>query len=42
MRTKKIRITTKARTTTSGNLRITTSVSNGSCTKTKTKTIHLK
>lgn len=42
MRTKTIRISTKAKTTSNGILRITTSVSNGSTTRTKTKTIHLK
>ena len=42
MRTKTIRISTKAKTTSNGNLRITTSVSNGSTTRAKTKTIRLK
>lgn len=42
MRTKKIRITTKVRPTTNGNIRLTTSVSNGSSTKTRTKTIRVK
>ena len=42
MRTKTIRISTKAKTTGNGILRITTSVSNGSTTRTKTKTIRLK
>ena len=42
MRTKTIRISTKAKTTSNGNLRITTSVSNGSTTRTKIKTIRLK
>lgn len=42
MQTKKIRITTKARTTANGNIRLTTSVSNGNSTKTQTKTIRVK
>ncbi len=42
MCTKTIRISTKAKTTSNGYLRITTSVSNGSTTRTKTKTIRLK
>ncbi len=42
MRTKKVRISTQARTAGNGNLRITTSVSDGSRTITKSKTFRLK
>ena len=42
MRIKKIRITTKARTTANGNVRLTTSVSDGNSTRTRTKTIRVK
>ena len=42
MGTRKIRITTKAKPTSNGNIRITTSVSNGNSTKTRTKIIRVK
>lgn len=42
MRKKTIRISTKEKTTNNGNLHITSSVYNGSTTRTKTKTIRLK